>query len=497
MFAEKAAAAAQAGGADIYRVPPTVLPSSKGFADRVQSDAGHGARAMSTTAKPSAGGADVYRVPPTTMPPWINELTNSRSMKRTLQPLGDKAAATSAGPTPETHGGLPPKQAEHHMYDELIKKGGNFFPFNPDYHWMPYYGGESAPAWENPKDNPKVGWADHVMGEAENAMTNCGIDLPVFGVIDVTGPKAFEFLDRMCTKKCSRKVGDLRLGYTLNKEGILWNDVSVATRGENDVYFIGLAGFGKYEMDQLEGCMSEFGYSSSDVNLVNRSYEQQLFHVFGPKAPKILAEVLGQEVTDVPFFKFREMTVKGIPIMAFHMSYAGLPGWELHTTREHAPKLYDMLLSHPLSKAEGFKPCGVMGIQSFRTEMWFRGTPDVKGASHYTEGMIDHAIGTKGGFYGEDKTYEKKKQIVMMTADVPRDYEWSLFGAQYPVYYKGAKVGHTLHSAYGARSKKTHAFAVIDVEVQAPGNTFTIQAHDQEMRAFQLNEPLVASTFRS
>jgi len=378
----------------------------------------------------------------------------------------------------------------------LEKYGANWFPAVPDYHWMPYYGGKSAPKWEAPKDNPTPAWVDHVNGEANNALNNCGIDLPVFGVIDVTGPKAFEFLDRICTKKCSRKVGDLRLGYTMNKEGIMWNDVSVATRGENDVYFIGLAGFGKYEMDQLEECMSEFGYTSNDVNLVNRSYSQQLFHVFGPKAPKILTEVLGQEVTDTPFFKFRKMTVKGIPIEAFHMSYAGLPGWELHCDREHAPALYDMLLSHPLSKAEGFKPCGVMGIQSFRTEMWFRGTPDVKGAAHYREGMIDHAIGKKGGFWGEDNSYVKKKQVVMMAVDVPRDYEWSLFGAQYPVFYKGEKVGHTLHSAYGARSKKTHAFAVIDVGVEGAGKAFTIQAHNEEMRAYQLVEPLVPSTFR-
>jgi len=383
------------------------------------------------------------------------------------------------------------------MYDSLMKQGANFFPHNPDYHWLPYYGGSSAPKWENPKDVPKVGWADHVMGEVENALANCAIDLPVFGVLDVQGPKAFEFLDRICTKKCSRKAGAIRLGYTLNKEGVLWNDVSLNTRGENDVYFIGLAGFGKYELDQLEGCMSELGYTSDDVKLTNRSYDQQLFHVFGPKAPKILSEVLGQEIMDVPFFQFRPMNVKGIPLEAYRMSYAGVPGWELHTTKEHAAQLYELLLSHPLSRAEGFKPCGVMGIQSLRTEMWFRGTPDVKSVCHYKEGLVEKAIGKNHTFWGANDSYQKQKQVVMMTVETPRDYEWSLFGAQYPIYHGGQRVGHTLHAAFGGRSKKTHAFALIDANVEGAGQKFCVHAHDQDMQGVQLAQPIVESTFRS
>jgi len=428
-------------------------------------------------------------------PPWVNERMNMRAMKRRLPPLKETQPVKGL-PSHATHAGLPPKQSEHYMYDQLKQKGAYFLPFNPDYHWAPYYGGDAAPKWENPIDTPKVGWADHVMGEVENALTNCAVDLPVFGVLDVKGPKAFEFLNKVCTKKCSKKYGDIRLAYTLNKEGMMWNDVSLGTRGENDVYFIGLAGFGKYELDQLEGQMAELGYNSNDVQLTNRSYDQQLFHVFGPKAPKILAEVLGQEVVDTPYFKFRKMVVNGIPIEVFHMSYAGLPGYELHTAKEFAPQLYDMLLSHPLSKAEGFKPCGVMGIQSLRTEMWFRGTPDVKGASHYKEGSIERAIGKNHTCYGMDDSYQAQHQIVMLSVETPQDYGWSLFGAQYPVYYNGEKVGHTLHSAYGGRSKKTHAFAKIDVNVHGNGKMFTIVAHDKEMAAFQLAEPIVQSTFR-
>jgi len=383
------------------------------------------------------------------------------------------------------------------MSDVLLKHGANFFPHNPDYHWLPYYGGSSAPKWENPKDVPNVGWADHVQGEVDNAMVNCGIDLPVFGVLDVKGPKAFEFLDRICTRKCSRKAGIIRLGYTLNKDGVMWNDVSLNTRGENDMYFIGLAGFGKYEMDQLEGLQGELGYTSDDVQLVNKSYDQQLMHIFGPKAPKILREVLGQEVVDVPHFQFRKMTVKGIPIEAYHMSYAAVPGWELHTPKEYGPALYDLLLNHPVSKAEGFKPCGVMGMQSLRTEMFFRGTPDVKGVAHYSEGMIEKSIAKNHNFFGMNPEYERQKQVVVMTVDVPKGYEWSLFGAQYPVYHNGQQVGHTLHSAFGGRSKKTHAFAVIDAKVEGAGKSFVIHAHEKEMPSLQLAKPLVESTFRT
>jgi len=389
-------------------------------------------------------------------------------------------------------------QADHYMYPMLKKYGANFFPHIPEYHWLPYYGGDAAPQWENPKDTPQVGWADHVMAECQNAMTNCGIDLPVFGIFNVQGPKAFEFIDRICTKKPSRKEGVVRLAYTMNKDGILWNDVSLNTRGENDVYFIGLSGFGKYEFDQLDALRTELGYTKEDVSLTCQSYDQQLFHIFGPKAPKILGEILGQEVLDVPYFKFRKMTVKGIPIEAYSMSYAGLPGWELHCDKQYGPQLYDLLLSHPLSKAEGFKPCGVMGIQSFRTEMWFRGTPDVKGVTHYKGGLIEAATGKNHSCFGMDPAFEKQEQVVMLKVDTPKGLEWSLFGAQYPVFHNGKQVGRTVHSAYGARSQATHAFAVIDAKVEGAGNgnVYSVHAHDKEMPSVQMAEPMIQSSFR-
>jgi len=449
------------------------------------------AAAAPARALPRVGGS------PST-PPWVLDIQNRRATKRKLQPLKEKSEEPEGPPSHATHKGLAPKQKDHYMYTSLMKRGANFFPFNPDYHWLPYYGGDAAPKWENPKDNPVVGWADHVTSEVDNALVNCAIDLPVFGILDVQGPKAEEFIGEACTKKASKKVGDIRLGYTLTKEGTMWNDVSLNTRGENNIYFIGLAGFGKYELDDLEGKMQELGYTDKDVKLINRSYDQQLFHVFGPKAPKILSEVLGKEIMDVPFFKFRKFEVNGIPFEAYRMSYAALPGWELHTTKEFAPQLYDMILDHPLSKAEGMKPCGVMGIQSLRTEMWFRGTPDVKGACHYKGGMIDGAIRKKGEFYGmAEEGYVAQEQVVMMTVEVPKGYEWSLFGAQYPVYYNGEKVGHTLHSAYGGRSKRVHAFCKIDAKIQAAGKMFSIQAHEKEMSAFQIVEPIVQSTFRN
>merc|ERR1712100_784682 len=141
----------------------------------------------------------------------------------------------------------------------------------------------------------------------------------------------------------------------------------------------------------------------------------------GTQSAKDPCRGAGARSCDVPHFKFRKMTVKGIPLEAYHMSYAALPGWELHTTKEHAAQLYDMLLSHPLSKAEGFKPCGVMGIQSLRTEMWFRGTPDVKGACHYQGGMIERAIGKNHSFWGQAAPgFEHKEQVVMLVVDTPK-----------------------------------------------------------------------------
>lgn len=408
--------------------------------------------------------------------------------------------AFADGPTTPYGDGRPlgttPALATYPMKETVLKYGGCYRPGVEDAHMPPFYGGDKAPAWEDPTKvgKPNLAWAEHVMGEMENTMANAGIESCVYAKVDVKGRKAKEFLNRISTRNVPGKIGQCRLAYVCNKDGKVMNDVSLSTRTENDIYVIGLGGWGKWEMDLLEGLREELGYTPANVQLTNVSHDLEIIHVMGPKSKKILETALGPQVTSMEFMHFGQPVVDGMAFEVQRMSYSGLPGFELHVPVEYAPTIYSRIMDHPFSQEAGIKPHGLCAVQGLRTEMWYRGSADVKAIGHYSEVMIEKFIYSKKSFHGIDPSYKPKKLVVMLDVDTGKGWEWALHNGKYKIFKNGSEVGGTLSSAYGGRSKKVHAFAFIDAASCGNGEKFTIQAHGQEFPAVQMAEPVVPFT---
>jgi glycine cleavage system aminomethyltransferase T len=194
------------------------------------------------------------------------------------------------------------------------------------------------------------------------------------------------------------------------------------------------------------------------------------------------------------FMHFGQPTVDGMKFEVQRMSYSGLPGFELHIPAEYAETIYKRLMDDDFSRTAGLKPHGACAVQGLRTEMWYRGSADVKNIGHYSEVMIDKFIYKKKSFHGMNPAYKPKKQVVMLDVDTPKGWEWGLHTGKYKVFKNGEEVGTTLSSAYGGRSRKVHAFAFLDAPVVGDGEKFSIKCHGQEFPATQMVEPVVPFT---
>merc|ERR1719387_2244664 len=194
------------------------------------------------------------------------------------------------------------------------------------------------------------------------------------------------------------------------------------------------------------------------------------------------------------FMHFGKVDVDGMLFEIQRMSYSGLPGFELHVPLEYSKAIYKRIMDDDFSQKMGIKPHGLCAVQGLRTEMWYRGSADVKNIGHYSEVMIDKFIYKKKTFHGQNPDYKPKKEVVVLDVDTGKGWEWVLHTGKYKIHANGKEVGTTLSSAYGGRSKKVHAFAFLDVAEVGPGKKFTIKAHDQEFPATQLSEPFVEFT---
>jgi glycine cleavage system aminomethyltransferase T len=225
----------------------------------------------------------------------------------------------------------PPSLYAHSLYETLLQRGAHFKPEMPttDMQYPTYFDPAGTVKWD-PKQTSHHEWHDLVMAEMANTAANAGIIHDVYSKIFITGPKAKEFLTRIATCVIAKNVGDVRMGYVLRRDGQLMNEATIGTRGENDYYYCGQLGHGAYEMNLLPPLREELGYTAEEVVIENASQHYELIHVAGPKCKEILAEVMGQEVVDVPVFKFKNLTIDGIPMEVFRMSFTGMVGYEFH-----------------------------------------------------------------------------------------------------------------------------------------------------------------------
>ena len=79
--------------------------------------------------------------------------------------------------------------------------------------------------------------------------------------------------------------------------------------------------------------------------------------LWGPNARKMLQAIADNpnelEAENFPFATTREITLRGIPVLAFRISYVGEQGWELHVPFSYGLSLWDLVFE------QGAVPVGV------------------------------------------------------------------------------------------------------------------------------------------
>jgi len=409
---------------------------------------------------------------------------------------GDAKKSGSNSPPALKARSTPPSLQEHSLYEPMLKRGAFFKPEMPttDMQYPVWFDPDGKNLKWDPKEVHDQEWRDHVMAEMANTASNAGIIHDVYSKIFITGPKAKEFLSKITTCVLAKTVGDVRMGYVCRADGQLMNEATIATRGENDYYYCGQLGHGKYEMDLLLPLRDELGYTAEDVDIENASQHFELIHVAGPKCTELLAEVMGQEAVDTPVFKFRNLTIDGIPLECFRMSFTGMVGYEFHVPTEHAAAIYNKICDHPASVKAGLKPHGLFAVAGLRIEQFYRISADVKDIAHYKEMSVDRFMSQKKRaeslFHGCDESFVPQKEFLYLVVDTPKGYEWTLtFSPQSPIFLNGEQVGHTTSSAVGGQSLRTHACALM-YKRDISGD-LVIEAHGQKFPAKVLKEPLV------
>ncbi|PPC79479.1 MAG: sarcosine oxidase subunit alpha, partial [Hyphomicrobium sp.] len=170
---------------------------------------------------------------------------------------------------------------------------------------------------------------ESVTREVKTVRNSVGIcDVSTLGKIDVQGPDAAAFLDKIyMNAMASLAIGRCRYGCMLREDGILLDDGTVARLGQHH-YFVTTttANAGKV-FQHLEFCR-QWIWPHFDVQIISATEQWAQYAVAGPHSRALLRKIVDQpfDISDqeFPYMQVGEMTVcGGVQARLFRLSFSG------------------------------------------------------------------------------------------------------------------------------------------------------------------------------
>jgi dimethylglycine dehydrogenase len=212
-------------------------------------------------------------------------------------------------------------------------------------------------------------WRDCVAAECAAVRNAVGLlDLPGFTKVEVSGPGAEAYLDRLL---CSRlpAVGRVALCYALLPDGKLLSELTVSRLAADHFYLVGAASAEWHDLDLLESSLP----SDGSVRLRNLTAELGSLVVAGPLSRHVLAEVTGSPLDNAsfPWMSVRPVDTPVGPVRALRVTYVGELGWELHVANDQLPELYRAVWE--AGQSHGIRDFGIYAVDSLRLDKCYPG----------------------------------------------------------------------------------------------------------------------------
>ncbi len=341
------------------------------------------------------------------------------------KPVTDIGLTTFRPPyTPQTFGAL----AGH-------AKGALFQPtrktnIDP---WAEKHGAvfELVAQWRRARYFPKAGEDMHaaVNRECMAVRNSLGIfDASTLGKIEVVGPDAAEFLNRMYTNPWKAlEPGRCRYGLLLKEDGFITDDGVSARLAPDRFHLTTTTGGAARVLNMMEDYL-QTEWPDLNVWLTSTTEQYAVIALQGPNARKILEPLI--EGVDLsaeafPHMAIREGVICGIPTRLFRVSFTGELGFEINVPAVYGRALWERLM------AEGapydITPYGTETMHVLRAEKGFIIVgQDTDGTVTPFDAGLDWAVGKKKrDFVGKrslarpDIVAAGRKQLVGLLTDDP------------------------------------------------------------------------------
>ena len=307
--------------------------------------------------------------------------------------------------------------------------------------------------------------------EAKNVRENVGIcDVTTLGKIDIKGPDAAEFLNRVYTNAWMKlPVGKARYGLMLREDGIVMDDGTTTRISENHYHMTTTTAQAANVLSHLEYYL-QIVWPELNVNVVSTTEQWAGAAIAGPKSRDMLSKLypdLDVSNEALPFMGYKEAEFFGVPSRIFRISFSGELAYEINVKSDHGMFMWEKMME--VGKEFGNQPYGTEALSTLRIEMGHVAGPELDGRTIPSDVSLNGLVSKKKDFIGKNSlgreafNVESRQKIVGL---IPIDRKSSIPEGSHIVQDQNAKLpnpklGHVSSSCWSVENNNPFSLAIM------------------------------------
>ncbi|MGE5511786.1 MAG: sarcosine oxidase subunit alpha family protein [Bacteroidota bacterium] len=247
----------------------------------------------------------------------------------------------------------------------------------------------------------ETGW-EPILREARAVRSSVGIcDVSTLGKIDIQGPDAATFLDRLYVNKFSSlPVGRARYGVMLREDGMVFDDGTTSRLGEHHFLMTTTTAKAAEVLEHMEYC-AQVVWPELDVQFCSVTDQWAQMAIAGPNARKVLERCVdGLDLAGdkLPFMAVAEARIAGCGVRVFRVSFSGELAYEIAAPFGHAERVWTAILE--AGEPYSIIPYGIEAMGLMRIEKGHVAGPEINGQTTAADLGLERMIKKNGDFIG-------------------------------------------------------------------------------------------------
>ncbi len=290
---------------------------------------------------------------------------------------------------------------------------------------------EDVGQWRRPWYYPRDGEDIHaaVNREVKAVRDSLGVlDASTLGKIDIQGPDAAEFLNRVYTNAWKKlDIGRARYGLMLGEDGMVMDDGVTTRLGDQHFLMTTTTGNAAPVLAHLEDYL-QTEWPDLKVHLTSVTEQFATITLSGPNAGKLMAEISTAELSAnaLPHMGYAAAEVAGVPARIFRISFTGERSYEINVPASCGLAVWQTVMA--AGERYGITPYGTEAMHVLRAEKGYIIVGQETDGSvtpldldmGWTVSKTKDFVG-KRSLFREDMAKPDRKQLVGLLTEDPKE----------------------------------------------------------------------------